>query len=476
MKLDSPPPQDPIDLEARLLQSEADARQAEELSGSPDFSEVQAAEQVSKRKSLLDDFRAVRRASTVMCEPLAAEDFRVQPSLEVSPPWWNLGHTSWFFARNVLQPLGGQYTERDRLFDGVLNSYYASLGQPLARQRRGLLTRPTTLEIYEYRHHVDARIEQLIGEIDDSQLADLESLLTIGIQHEQQHQELFYYEIKAIGASNPLAFRTAYTDVPILRPIGDVQRPTRFLDFAGGLVEIGHSDQGWCWDNELPVHKYFLRDFRLQERLITNGEFLEFMEDSGYREQLLWLNNGWNWLERESWRAPLYWESLDDQWMIWTLGGMRELNRTEPVCHVSFYEADAYARWKSQNFSDYRGARLPSEQEWEHAARASHVSPYGANFLDSGWLHPTAIAPAGNLRQMLGDVWEWTASYYGPYGGYQPFPGALAEYNGKFMDNQRVLRGGSCVTPRDHIRISYRNFWTAETRFPFAGFRLAQDA
>jgi len=428
------------------------------------------------RELLRDRFEEVRCASLAMCKPLKPEDFRIQPIAEVSPPWWNLGHTSWFFARNVLQPFGAGYGRDDEQVDFVLNSYYASLGNRLARDRRGLVTRPTTREILRYRQSVDQRIEDLLWSCPEEKFREFERLLTIGIQHEQQHQELFYTEIKFILAQNPVPFRAAYReDIATERGAADGEEP-RFVDFRGGLLEFGNLEGGWCWDNELPVHKYYLRDFRLRDRLVTNGEYLEFIADGGYRQQLLWLDNGWAWAQRQGWQAPLYWEKLDNRWMLWTLGGMRELDLAEPVCHVSFYEADAFARWKGASGRSHQGVRLPTEREWEHAARTLRVEPGQGNFLDHGLLHPRPARGDGPVRQMLGDVWEWTASYYEPYPGYEPFPGVLAEYNGKFMDNQRVLRGGSCATPANHVRISYRNFWAAETRFQFTGIRLAQDA
>ena len=250
----------------------------------------------------------------------------------------------------------------------------------------------------------------------------------------------------------------------------------RFVAFDGGLFEFGHREEGWCWDNELPVHEFFLHPFFLQDRLVTNAEYQEFLADGGYRQQLLWLDNGWARVQQEGWQAPLYWERRDGEWSIWTLAGLRPLAADEPVCHVSFYEADAFARWASQTFASCRRARLPSEREWEHAARRLRTGPSGDAFLESGRLHPSPLGGSEPLAQMAGVLWQWTTSYYEPYPGYEPFPGALAEYNGKFMDNQRVLRGGSCVTPRDHFRVSYRNFWPAPTRFQFTGIRLARDA
>lgn len=404
-----------------------------------------------------------------MCEPLEPEEYRIQPRAEVSPPWWNLGHTSWFFARNVLAHFGAESTEEDRLLDYVLNSYYVSLGARLERGRRGLLTRPTNAEVLHYRESVDARLERLIESLDAERLGELERLLWIGLNHEQQHQELFYTEIKSIQAENPPELRRSYA------PLWPEEEPAsvaavQFVGFPAGLYDFGNVEGGRCWDNELPVHPSYLQDFSLADRLVTNGEYLEFMEDGGYRRPLVWLSNGWDAVESLGWQAPLYWERVEGRWRQWTLRGWRELVAEEPVCHVSFYEADAFARWKGEQTGD--PLRLPSEREWEHAARTARSAR--GNVLDQGRLHPAADQETGPLRQMLGDVWEWTSSYYEPYPGYQPFSGSLSEYNGKFMDSQRVLRGGSCVTPGDHLRLSYRNFWAPTTRFQFSGIRLAR--
>jgi ergothioneine biosynthesis protein EgtB len=430
----------------------------------------------SDRQTLLEQYRSVRRASIAMCEPLTAEEHRIQPMGDVSPPWWNLGHTSWFFVRNVLEPFGGQRLPEDAEFDYVLNSYYVSLGNRLSRPRRGCMTRPTNEEIYRYRASVDERVEQVLKTVAENRLEDLAFVMTIGMHHERQHQELFYTEIKNILYQNPPQLRRPYRNTTAapgtVEPLGKPE----FVHFEGGLHEFGNLEGGWCWDNELPVHMQYLYDFAIQTRLVTNGEYLEFIQDGGYRRQLLWLDNGWARAQEEGWDSPLYWEQRDGQWRIWTLGGMRELDPSEPVCHVSFYEADAFARWKSETFDIFRGVRLPTEREWEYAARTAGVDTAAANLLDSGRLHPAPPASSRPSMQMLGDVWEWTSSYYEPYPGYKSFPGALAEYNGKFMDNQRVLRGGSCVTERDHIRISYRNFWAGPTRFQFTGFRLARDS
>jgi ergothioneine biosynthesis protein EgtB len=438
---------------------------------------VQSVESATSREVMLDRYRAVRRASIRMCEPLAPEAFRIQPIEEVSPPWWNLGHTSWFYVRNLLEPFDGELLAEDEDYDFVLNSYYASLGPRVSRCRRGMLTRPTTEEVYRYRESVDRRMEELIPRVEEDRWSDFAFTLTVGLNHEQQHQELFYGEIKYTLSQDPFPLRRPYREAEDgEEPVSErLASEVEMLSFEGGLQEFGNLEGGWCWDNELPVHRYYLPSFAFQNRLVTNGEYLEFIEDGGYARQLLWLDNGWARVQAEEWNGPLYWERLGGQWWLWTLEGVRAIDPAEPVCHVSFYEAEAFARWKSQTFDDYRGARLPTEREWEYAVRSSGQTPRSGNLLDSGALHPRPAESPHALKQAFGDVWEWTVSYYEPYPGYQAFSGTLAEYNGKFMDNQRVLRGGSCVTPADHIRTSYRNFWAPGTRFQFTGLRLAQD-
>jgi ergothioneine biosynthesis protein EgtB len=416
------------------------------------------------RDQLLEKYRATRALSVDLCRPLRPEDYRIQSMPDVSPPWWNLGHTTWFFAKNILEPFGG-YTAEDARLEYVMNSYYESLGPRIRRDHRGLVTRPTNDEVYGFRRSVDARVEELIRTVPEESYDRLRFLVTTGCHHEQQHQELLVTEIKHILGSNVPELREPYRRAV---PNGaDSPPPTRWIAFAGGLHDFGNVEGGWCWDNELPVHKGYLEDFELANRLVTNGEYLEFIADGGYRNPLLWLSNGWSKAQDQGWTAPLYWEERDGGWQVWTLSGDRDVDPDEPVCHVSFYEADAYARWK--------GVRLPTEREWEHAARSTVFPAPRANFLDSGALHPRpASGPVDTLLQMGGDLWEWTTNHYEPYPGYKPFEGALMEYNGKFMDNVRILRGGSCATPADHIRASYRNFWAGDTRFQLTGIRLAR--
>lgn len=419
-----------------------------------------------QRNDLSRRFRAVREASMAMVQGLKPEDFRIQPCPEASPPWWNLAHTSWFFAR-MLALMGGEVTAEDTALTPVLNSYYASFGPRLQRDRRGLLTRPTTDEVLRYRHDVDRRIDALIETIHEQKLPECARLLRIGCEHEQQHQELFFTELKYLWFQNPPELRPVYRPRPGSPTVCASPRGEVF--FQGGLVCVGSDRKDWCWDNELGVHQQYLQAFGFSDCLVTNGDYLAFMEDGGYRQQKQWLDNGWSAAQNARWKAPLYWERNGNEWWQWTLTGMKKVDEREPVCHVSFYEADAYARWCQQ--------RLPTEYEWEHVARSMNVTPEEGNFLEDRHYHP--LPDRGNskgVRQLLGDVWEWTSSYYAPYPGYEPFPGPLVEYNSKFMDNQRVLRGGSCVTPRGHIRLSYRNFWPPETRFQFSGIRLARES
>lgn len=407
---------------------------------------------------------------------------------DVSPPWWNLGHTTWFFAKNLLEPFTGDGLMSESL-EYVLNSYYESLGPRLPRHERGRLTRPTTDSIFAFRQQVDESVEQLIEKADDRALARITFLIETGCQHEQQHQELLVTEIKHILGTNAAGYRSPYV-TPRGTPLtatgageapaadGDRQQAERdaWKPFEHGLYRFGNLEGGWCWDNEMPVHKAWLEGFSVLDRLITNEEYAVFVEAGGYRDPLLWLSNGWAAVQAGSWRAPLYWERGEDGgWQHWTLAGARPLTPDEPVAHVSFYEADAYIRWRSEQDLDWRGARLPTEREWEQAARTSGLDLDQGTFLDDGVFHPRPAPPTdGHPAQLGGELWEWTTSHYEPYPNYQPFDGALMEYNGKFMDNQRVLRGGSCATPRDHIRPSYRNFWPADTRFQFAGIRPAK--
>lgn len=413
--------------------------------------------------ALIENYRTVRADSEALCAPLAIEDYGVQAMPDASPPKWHLAHTTWFFETFILLPYARHYRIFHPRFGFLFNSYYETVGRFFPRPQRGLLARPTVEEVYRYRAHVDAALMELLDSAPERLREDLEFRLGLGLNHEQQHQELLLTDIKYNFAVNPL--RPAYHAAPAreFRP----PPPLRWLDYPGGLREIGHAGTGFAYDNETPRHRVFLGDYRLGSRLVTNGEFLEFIEADGYRRPEWWLSDGWNTVRQRSWEAPLYWERIEGEWWQMTLAGLKRLDGHEPVCHVSFYEAEAYARW--------RRARLPTEAEWESAAADCAIQ---GHFRDAGTYHPAAAGetPEGEPAQLFGDAWEWTRSGYAPYPGFQPLAGSLGEYNGKFMCNQLVLRGGSCATPASHIRVSYRNFFYPADRWQFMGLRLAEDA
>ena len=405
-------------------------------------------------------YRHVRARTEALAEPLAPEDCVVQTMQDISPTKWHLAHVTWFFETFVLRPHLAGYEPLDPRYAFLFNSYYVQAGPRHARDQRGYISRPTVSEVYAYRAWVDTHMQRLLES--EAQYDLIEPLVTIGLNHEQQHQELMVTDIKHVFSVNPL--RPAYHEP---EPLSGVNVPaTAWIEMDEGLYEIGHDGDGFAFDNELPRHRHFLERFALADRLVTNAEFLAFMADGGYEKPELWLSMGWATREQHAWTSPFYWEQRDGSWMSYTLGGMREVDPAEPVCHVSYFEADAYARWA--------GARLPTEQEWEVASRGE---PVDGNFADSGLLHPVAYrrTPGVRFHQLFGDLWEWTRSQYSPYPGYSAAPGALGEYNGKFMANQFVLRGGSCATPQDHIRASYRNFFPPEACWQFTGIRLARD-
>jgi len=430
------------------------------------------------RESLARRFAAARTATERLMAPLSAEDFRVQSMPDVSPPYWNLGHTSWFFVSNVLRPFWGPFTDFPG-FDFAFNSYYEGLGPRLPRAQRGKLAQPTTEQVRAYRAAVNvAMIECILG-CPEPRWAALQRTVAIGLEHEQQHQELFLTEILHIRWSAPADQRMPYAS-ETRRGAATDSEPTALaaIPFAAATTTLGHDGDGFAWDNELPAHRVLVGDFALGDRLITNAEWIAFMADRGYERPLLWLSNGWNACQQHGWQAPLYWQCSGRDWQRFTLRGLVPLDPQTPVCHVSFYEAEAFARWYGEQFASWRHARLPRESEWEHAAR-TNFDQRAANLLDDDAtrcaLDAQAAPRGGGLRQLAGDAWEWTASHYEPYPGYRPFPGALMEYNGKFMDNQRVLRGGSFATPRSQARVCYRNFWPQDTRFQATGVRLLLD-
>lgn len=412
--------------------------------------------------SLTERRLETRRLSLEIAAPLSPEDMTVQAMDDASPTKWHLAHTTWFFETFVLRRHAPEYRVFDEAFAYCFNSYYESEGERQPRPSRGLLSRPPAERVLAYREHVDAALERLLSQEASDEIA---ALIEIGINHEQQHQELMLTDILALFAASPL--RPAYRE-PLQRPgkTGTTE-PVRFVRFPGGIHGIGHDGHGFAWDNEQPSHAVMLQPFALADRLATNGEWLEFMADGGYRQHSLWLSDGWAMVRREGWQAPRYWERRDETWLEMTLEGLLPIAPVAPVCHVSYYEADAFARWA--------GKRLPTEFEWEVAAKDL---PRSGNTLGSRALRPLPCEPTsqGKVRQMFGDVWEWTSSAYLPYPGYRSAEGALGEYNGKFMVGQHVLRGASCVTPDGHSRLSYRNFFYPHQRWQFTGLRLASDA
>lgn len=423
------------------------------------------------RETLTRDFLAVRRVTLDLIASLEPDDVRVQPVEWVSPIWWTLGHTSWFIVKIVLELFGGSTDARDERFGTVLNSYYATFGPRHRRDRRGHLTRPTMHEILAYRASVDDRVLALIDQLDEAQLPAFQTDLTTALRHEQQHQELLLTEIKYLGWINPRVLRDPYRAVEMPELVGQ-PRALEFLDCPGGRFEVGYTGHDWSWDIERPPHSVWVELFSVASRTVTNAEFLGFIEDGGYRSELLWLSNGWAAVEREGWCAPLYWEEIDGVWHEWALTGFRPLRPHEPVTHVSRYEADAFARWKAATDDAFRGCRLPTEYEWERAAR--FLPATGWNTGVSKRLHP--VPTLDGETHLVGNVWEWTASPFVVYPGYRSFPGPPGEYNGKFADGtQFVLRGGSCAT-FEPIRPSSRNFWPPDEqgRFQFTGIRLAR--
>ena len=375
---------------------------------------------------------------------------------DTSPPKWHLAHTTWFFETFVLREYLDGYRAFNPAFEVLFNSYYNGIGEQFPRPQRGLLSRPLLEEVLDYRAHVDAGVDALLS-ADHPEAETIRSLVELGTHHEQQHQELFFTDIKYSLSKNPLY--PPYTTDDMGQ--GGSTRQLDWLQHPGGVVQVGHVAGDFCFDNEQPAHDVLLQPFALADRLVTNGDYLAFMEDGGYQRPELWLSDGWATVCEQGWRSPLYWRETGEGWREFSLYGLIPLAPARPVSHVSAYEADAYARWAD--------ARLPTEFEWEALAAAR---PVEGQFVDSGCLHPQAAA-AGDL-QLFGGLWEWTSSAYAPYPGYRPASGAVGEYNGKFMANQLVLRGGSCVTSRSQLRPTYRNFFYPPDRWQFTGIRMAK--
>jgi len=422
-----------------------------------------AGEGQSKRSRIIDGLVRVRAATEALIEPLGAEDQNLQSMPEASPAKWHRAHTTWFFETFILRAEQPGYRPFHPAFEELFNSYYNAVGRQHARSMRALLSRPDVAEIGRYRAHVDNAMMALITGCDQACLARVAPLVELGINHEQQHQELLLTDLKHAFSFNPLA--------PALgsgrEPSGLAPRAAKYIEYGAGKVEIGADGNEFCFDNETPRHHVWLPNaFALADRPVSCGDFLDFIADGGYRDPLLWLSDGWAWVQENSIESPMYWRLLDGEWQVLTLAGLRRIDPAETMCHLNFYEAHAFAEWSN--------ARLPTEAEWESVAARQ---PCRGNFAGSGRFHPTASKDSNGKQPaaMYGDVWEWTASAYGPYPGFKPAAGAIGEYNGKFMANQMVLRGGSCATPDGHARASYRNFFYPADRWQFSGARLAKD-
>ena len=459
---------------------------------------------VRSSSALLNRYRAVRSATLALIDPLSPEDLMVQSCPEASPAKWHLAHTSWFFETFVLRDFLAGYQDFHPDFHWLFNSYYNSLGDMPAKSLRSSFSRPPVRDILAYREYVDAAIARLLDSQPDYPAnAEAVRRITMGLEHEQQHQELIATDIKHALFTNPLhpAFREGAA-----QPASDgIAPPLEWVCFEPGVTQVGFAPdasnaESFCFDNETPRHTVYIAPYSIATRPVTCAEYLAFMDDSGYTRPDLWLSEGWATIREHGWHSPLYWQqdlATRSGWRIYTLSGWRGLDDLSEtaVCHLSFFEADAFARWASRHTP---GVRLPTEFEWEYAAgqlgtlvrgapqhpefltypaagESSAIVATPANLLENGLLHPARASARAGLQQMFGDVWEWTSSAYTGYPGYRPLPGALGEYNGKFMSSQMVLRGGSCVTPVTHIRASYRNFFSPGTRWQFSGLRLARD-
>ncbi|MDE0421541.1 MAG: ergothioneine biosynthesis protein EgtB [Gammaproteobacteria bacterium] len=414
---------------------------------------------IAPREEAAARYHAVRQRTLALCVPLAVEDHGVQPIVEASPPKWHLAHTTWFFETFLLKVFVPGYRSFHSDFEYLFNSYYDGIGEPFPRPERGRLSRPTLSEVLDYRAHVDAAMRELLGNAD----AEAADRITLGLHHEQQHQELLVTDIKANLGLNPLKPAYAQGGDGVRKGVAPA---LGFNEYAGGIGQIGARDgDGFVFDNECPRHRVWIDDFALGNRLVTNAEFAEFIVDGGYDEPSLWLSDGWRWRRDQGIEAPMYWRRVDGCWLEYRLDGERELVPNAPVTHVSHYEADAYARWA--------GVRLPTEAEWEFAAQDC---PIVGNFADGDRAPHPRPADGNAMAQLFGDCWEWTSSAYVPYPGFKPLGGALGEYNGKFMSGQMVLRGGSCATPMGHVRPTYRNFFYPQDRWQFTGIRLARTS
>ena len=411
---------------------------------------------------LKDKYLNTRQLTVELTNPLKKEDLVVQPAVFASPPKWHLGHTTWFFERIILSNYKSNYKTYNENYNYLFNSYYNTFGSKLSRESRGFLSRPSTKMIIQYRNVVDNEMIELLE--DENLSRETAALIELGINHEQQHQELLITDIKYNLGNNPF-FSEYGGQRTNTSPKNFKYGQPNFLSVSEGIYEIGHQGEGFCYDNELGRHKVYVHGFEFQDRLVTCKEYMEFIEDGGYERFQLWLSDGWEWRLENDIQCPLYWHKMDGEWYHYTMAGLQKVDLNTPVCHVSFYEADAFSTWK--------GYRLLTEAEWEAAATLFHnAGAYDQNMMSSKIFKP--IPKQNDNLQFIGETWEWTSSAYLPYPFYKPVEGAVGEYNAKFMVNQKVLRGGSCATPDDHIRLSYRNFFYPHERWQFTGFRLAR--
>lgn len=412
------------------------------------------------RIELIEKYETVRAFTEHITEPLEIEDYVIQVAEHASPAKWHLAHTTWFFETFLLEKEMEDYDPIHPQYSYLFNSYYLQTGVPHCRARRGNISRPTVKQVYEYRENIDEHVTNLIKTATDKQYEEWAPIIEIGIHHEQQHQELLMTDLKYMFSQNPLNPVYKQVERPKAKSIPDIS----WIEFNKGMYKVGHNGDDFGYDNEFPRHKTYIHDFKLANRLVTNGEYMEFMKSGAYEDPKVWLDEGFSTVRDKNWDSPLHWKKVDGEWYQFTLSGLEKIDLNDPVTHVSYFEADAYARWK--------GYRLPTEQEWEVA---SESVPVEGHFADAEYLQPIALQTANEgLLQMFGEIWQWTQSSYAPYPGYEPLPGALGEYNGKFMCNQYVLRGGSCATSKSHYRRAYRNFFHAEKRWQFTGIRLAR--
>jgi len=433
-------------------------------------------EELNGKKQLLALKQKIRNTTVLLCQTLENEDYVIQSSDDVSPIKWHLAHTTWFFEMFILSKYLKDYKVFNAQFQNLFNSYYQSMNEPFPKRKRGFLSRPTVREVYEYRKQVDDHLDYLLeqGQKETKDWDKIKFLIILGLQHEQQHQELMLMDIKynfSMDPSFPVYRMQPNSNRSVFESSNNhpftSKSSSEFSYVSGGIVNIGTDEALFAFDNECPRHQEILNPYLIANRLVTNGEYLNFIENGGYTNPQWWLSEGREAVLKNGWNAPLYWHKLDNDWHVFTLSGLRKLNLLEPVSHVSYFEADAYARW--------RGYRLPKESEWENFVKVNNIPIEHGNFLENEFYHPQQASRVNDLQQLFGDLWEWTSSSYSPYPGFKTLEGVLGEYNGKFMSGQMVLRGGSCATPQSHIRATYRNYYQPDKRWQFSGIRLAKE-